>query len=160
MLATMPASAQEQRRTSLVSSVAKAVALDPFTYAPAIAKYEAMHLDWESSQIFFQHGFVERNARYTVSGRSNDVAISHGAGSQKVALDSLKMLTRSASSNFAERTLEQLLVRKYPNHKKTWLIVGRASRIARSSYLAYSSSIDHFRQWRGNQRLARQMGYQ
>ena len=49
------------------------------TAGPA-QRSQAMRLDWDSSQIFFQHGFVERNPRYTASGLPNDVALSHAGG--------------------------------------------------------------------------------
>jgi hypothetical protein len=50
------ASAQSQGPWTLTSSILKSVARDPATYAPGPLKYQAMRLDWDSSQIFFQHG--------------------------------------------------------------------------------------------------------
>jgi hypothetical protein len=159
LLWSASASAQERKPSSFVSTIVKTVARDPATYAPAVLKYETMRLDWESSQIFFQHGFVERNARYTVSGRANDVAISHAAGSRKIAMDSLMVFAQSVPASLAERATEQLLIRRYPQHQKVWLVAGQVARIAGASYLSYSSSMAHVRQWRRNERLARQMGY-
>jgi hypothetical protein len=153
------ASAQTQEPSSFTSTVLKTVARDPATYAPALVKYASMRLDWESSQIFFRHGFVERNARYTVSGRSNDVAISHAAGRRKLALDSLVVFAETVPASLAERATERLLIRRYPQHRKVFSVVGRTVRIVGASYLSYSSSMAHVNQWRRNERLARQMGF-
>jgi hypothetical protein len=151
--------AQTQEEQSLVSSVMRAVVRDPATYAPSLTKYSAMNLDWESSQIFFRHGFVERNARFTVSGRSADTAISHGAGSRKIVVDSLMLLVQTVPENFAERALERVLIRRYPQHRKMLIVTGHVGRFLGTSYLSYSASMGHFRQWQRNERLARQMGY-
>jgi hypothetical protein len=153
------ASAQESERAFDLVKTVKAVAHDPATYMPVAAKYGAMTLDWESSQIFFRNGFVEHNPRYTVSGQTNDVALSHGAGSRKVVGDSLMLLVHSVPANLAERTVERLLIRRYSNHKRTWLVLGQASRILGSSYLSYMASARHVQQWRRNERLAQQLGY-
>ena len=118
-----------------------------------------MRLDWNSSQLFFQHGFIERNARYTVSGDANDVAMSYRAGNRKIAADSLALLAQSLSGNLAERTIEHMLSRRYANHRKILLIAGHLGRAAGASYLSYFSSVGNVRQWRQNERLARQMGY-
>jgi hypothetical protein len=159
LLRATPASAQTQPTSSPVSSILKNAARDPATYAPAVVKYGAMRLDWESSQIFFQHGYFERNARFTVSGRSNDVAISRAAGRRKIATDSLLILARSVPGSVAERAAEHLLIRRYPQHRKIMMVTGHAVRIAGASYLSYSSSMAHMRQWRRNEQLARQNGY-
>ena len=159
LLCTAPAPGQAQERPSTMSDIIRNAVYDPATYAPAFVMYGATHLDWESSQIFFQHGSVEHNARYTVSGRSDDVAISRQAGNQKVVMDSAAILLRSLPQNLGERVLEHLLVRRYPNHRKFFLVAGRVGRIAGLSYLTVSASAGHFRQWRENERRARQLGY-
>jgi hypothetical protein len=156
-----PAFAQTSERPSDIpgiSTIVKSVARDPATYAPAVLKFTAMNLDWESSQIFFRHGAVEGNARYTVSGQSNDTPISHGAGTRKLALDSLVMLTRSVPQNLAERAAERLLIKRFPQHRKVLAAAGRALRVAGTSYLSYAS-MTNVHQWRRNERLAAQMGY-
>src|SRR5262249_33715572 len=56
-------------------SFVKDVTLDPTTYAPAIIAYDATVRDWNSSQPFFRNGFLEQNARFTVSGQANDTAV-------------------------------------------------------------------------------------
>jgi hypothetical protein len=159
LLWAQPAWAQNQGPWSFTSSILKSVARDPATYAPGPLKYQAMRLDWDSSQIFFQHGFVERNARYTVSGRSNDVAISHAAGNRRLALDSMVVLGHAATVSLAERAAEALLIRRFPQQRKALVVAGRAVRIIGASYLSYSTSMAHLQQWQRNERLARRLGY-
>jgi hypothetical protein len=152
------ASAQTKEPSPSVSAIINTVARDPVTYAPVALKYVAMRLDWESSQIFFQHGFVEHNARYTVSGLEDDVAVSHGTGHRRLAMDSLRLFARTVPQNLAERATETLLIRRFPQHRKLFLVAGQAARIAGASYVAYSWSRPNIGQWRRNERLAAQMG--
>jgi hypothetical protein len=159
LLCAASASAQTGGTWSFTSSVIRTVLRDPATYTPGPVKYTSMRLDWESSQVFFRHGFVERNARYTVTGRSGDVAISHAAGNRKLAWDSLMVLGEAATANLAERAAEGLLIRRYPEHRRALTVAGRAIRIIGASYLSYSSSMAHVRQWQRNERLARHLGY-
>jgi hypothetical protein len=162
LLRTTPAIAQEQQpppQPSPVVSILESTARDPASYAPALAKYGAMHLDWESSQIFFQHGFMERNPRYTISGLTNDVPVSYQAGRRRIALDSLKVLAHSVPPNLAERTIERALIRLFPTRRKTFTVAGRVGRALTATYLSYAVSAAHFRQWQRNEQLARKLGY-
>jgi hypothetical protein len=158
LLWSAAASAQTKEPPSSVSAIIKTVARDPATYAPVALKYAAMRLDWESSQIFFHHGFVEHNARYTVSGLEDDVAVSHATGHRRLAVDSLRLFARTVPQNVAERATEALFIRRFPQHRKLFLVAGQAARIAGASYLAYSWSRPNLGQWRRNERLAAQMG--
>lgn len=142
-----------------VTDILKAVALDPTTYAPGLITYGAMRLDWNSSQVFFRNGYVEQNADYTVSGVGNTASLSLRAGNRRIAADSVKVLQVSLVHNVAERIIERGLARRYPAHRKLVRIVGRIERIAAASYLSYVMSAVHFRQWRKNEQLARQLGY-
>ena len=54
------ASAQAETDTNLFWDVTKAVIFDPTTYAPATITYTAQRLDWKSSQVFFEHGWLEQ----------------------------------------------------------------------------------------------------
>lgn len=160
LLWTSSASAQDPPASSFVSHIVKGVVFDPTTYAPAIVTYGATRLDWESSQVLFQHGFFERNARYTVSGVRDGVAISHRAGNLRIATDSLAILLQvSLAHNLTERIIERELTQRYPNHRKVFRIVGRVERIVGASYLSIALSARHVRQWQENERLARQLGY-
>ena len=67
--------AQDEKRPSAIADVVKGVIFDPTTYAPAVIGYDATLKDWKTSQPFFRAGFVEHNARFTLSGRSDDTAV-------------------------------------------------------------------------------------
>lgn len=153
------ASAQDTPAQQFVS-VFKSVVLDPTTYVPAAMTYGAMRLDWQSSQVFFQHGFVEHNSRYTVSGFGDSAAISHRVGNRRIATDSLAVLLQmSVIHNVTERVIERALARRYPNHQKAVRIAGMVERIAGASILSIVLSAGHARQWQKNERLARQLGF-
>ena len=160
LLWTSSASAQDRPPASFASDIVKGVAFDPTTYAPAIVAYGATRLDWESSRVFFQLGFAEHNARYTVSGVGDSAAISHRAGNRRIATDSLAVLLKlSLVHNVTERAIERVLIRRYPNHQKFFRVVGLVERIVGASYLSIALSGKHVRQWQQNERLARQLGY-
>src|SRR5881628_1285044 len=82
LLVVLPeaASAQDGDRSSFVGDIAKRVVFDPTTYAPALIAYGATIHDWNTSQPLFRNGFVEHNPRFTLSGRSDDVALGYAAG--------------------------------------------------------------------------------
>jgi hypothetical protein len=151
--------AQEPSPPPFVWNLVKDVVVDPTTYAPGVIMYGAMRLDWESSQVFFHQGYVEQNARYTVIGVGNSVAISQRAGNRRIAGDSVKGLQLSLLHNLTARLVERGLTRRYPTHRKLVRVAGRIERIAAASYLSIALSAVHFRQWRKNEQLARQLGY-
>ena len=151
--------AQDRVERSFIADVITRVVLDPTTYAPAAVAYDANMRDWRTSQPFFQHGFYESNARFTVSGLPNDVAISYGAGQRIIRADALESLKRSAVNNVAEQIIERVLVNKYPNHRKFIRAVGWAQRISFASFKAYRLSAPHYRQAAQNARLAEQLGF-
>ena len=159
LLAAASVSAQNQDRASFVPDVVKEVLLDPTTYAPAIVAWEATRLDWRSSQIFFQNGSVEQNARFTVSGRGNDIAIGYALGNRQILTDAIANLQLSLVTNASARVMERLLMSRYPDHRKLLLTIGWIERSAMASYWSYRLSAGHFRQWQENERLARQLGY-
>ena len=152
-------SAQAQERPSPVVDVIKGVVFDPTTYAPATIAYYATMRDWNTSQPFFERGAVEGNARFTVSGLPNDTPISYANGNRKILSDALVNLEVSAISNLASRAMERVLIERYPEHRKLVRTLGWVQRIGLSSYLAYSLSIQHFRQTQLNEQLARQYGF-
>jgi len=161
LLRTTPAIAQEEPppQPSAVVTILKSTVYDPSSYAPAVVKYTAMHLDWESSQIFFRHGFVERNPRYTVNGLTNDLPVAHGEGLQRLTVDSVRVLAHSVPQNLAERTIEHVLIRMFPSRRKAFVIAGQVGRAVAATYMSYAVSAVHFRQWQRNESLARHLGY-
>jgi hypothetical protein len=134
------------------------VALDPTTYAPAIIAYESTKLDWDTSQVFFRNGYVEGNPRFTVSGLANDTPMPYGRGDRKILMDSLQILGGSVANNFFERTLEQMIIERYPDHPKLAHTLGWIERTAFASYWSYRLSANHFRQWKANERAAAELG--
>jgi hypothetical protein len=137
----------------------KQVALDPTTFGPAAVSYTAERLDWKSSQVFFQHGYLEHNPQFTISGRPDDVPISYGAGKSVILKNALMDLGTSAVNNAAVRIVERFLSNKYPNRKKLIRTMGWIERISFAVSLGTVQSSKHFRQWRENERLARELGY-
>ena len=152
--------AQDRAERPFIADVITRVVLDPTTYAPAVLAYDATMRDWRTSQPFFQHGFYESNARFTISGLPNDVAVSYGAGQRMIRADALESLKRSAVNNLAEQIIERVLVNKYPNHRKLVRVVGWAQRISFASFKAYRLSARHYRQAGQNERLAEQLGFE
>jgi hypothetical protein len=153
------ASAQNESDSSLFWDVTKSVVLDPTTYAPATLVYTSMKLDWQSSQLLFQNGWVEQNRRFTLSGRPNDTPISFADGNRKIRQMALLHLQESIVNNAAANLFERVLSQKYPQHRKLFKILSWAERIAFASYVSYVASAEHFRQTERNQQLARQYGY-
>ena len=152
-----PGPAELPDQPSAVWDVTRRTLLDPTTYAPAVLSYGATRLDWDSSQIFFQHGFVEQNRRFTVSGFSYDVPIGYAAGNRQILIDSLGILQMSVINNVTTNVLENILIKRYPHRRKLLRTLGWVERIGFASYWSYRLSADHFRKWRENERSAKQL---
>jgi hypothetical protein len=149
---------RSDRGGSLVGRVAKGVLLDPTTYTPAVLSYGGMRLDWDSSQVFFQHGFIERNARFTMSGLPNDLPLGYHSGNHRIVSIALDNLQTSLVNNISDRIVEEWLLAKYPDHPRLVKTIGWVERIGFASYLSYLRAGPHFKQWQQNQRLAGEMG--
>lgn len=158
VLAPVCARAQDEPRPVLWD-VARSVLLDPTTYAPATLTYTALRLDWKSSQVFFEHGWLEQNPLFTVSGRLNDVPISYRAGVRVIRGKTFAVLQASVVNNLAVGFGERVLMARYPKPRRLWRTLSWVERISFASYLSYISSAEHIRQVRRNGRLARQYGY-
>jgi hypothetical protein len=152
------AAADERERSSVLLDTVKDVALDPTTYAPALFYYSTTRLDWNSSQVFFHNGILEHNERFTVSGRPDDVAISYGAGNKLILMDALSVVQMSAVNNLTNNVIERVLIARYPHHRKLFRALGWIQRTGFASYWSYRLSEAHYRQWRHNERMARQLG--
>jgi hypothetical protein len=151
--------AQEDTRSSPVADVFKGVVFDPTTYAPALIQYHATMRDWNTSQPFFQNGYVERNARFTRSGLPNDIPLSYTAGRNLILRDTLTTLGISAAQNLTSRVVEQALLSRYPDHPKVVKTIGWIQRIAVASLMSYHLSAVHYQQAALNARAAREFGY-
>jgi hypothetical protein len=159
--ATASAQTPVERRsaTGFVVDLTKDIVFDPTTWAPASLSFAATRLDWNSSQVFFRQGVLERNPRFTVDGRSPGAPIGYGEGNRKILGDTLAILQMSAVNNVSTHLLERLLARRYPDRRKLLRTVSWIERIAFASYWSHRLSAAHFEQWRTNERLAREFGY-
>jgi hypothetical protein len=133
--------------------------LDPTTYAPAGMLYVSSRLDWNSSQVFFAHGDMEENPRYTITGLPHDAPLSYAQGNKQLITDALSVASVSAVNNVvAHFTVDAMAIRN-PEHAKLWKALGWIERTAVASSLSYMLSVQHFEQWQTNQRVAAQRGY-
>jgi hypothetical protein len=153
------ASAQSETDSSFFWEVTKGVVFDPTTYAPATLSYTSMKMDWDSSQTLFQHGWVEQNHRFTISGRPNDVPVSYGEGNKRIRRMALLHLQESLINNVAANVFERVLAERYPEHRKLFKVLSWVERIAFASYVSYVASASHFKQTERNRQLAIQHGY-
>lgn len=149
LVAASTVSAQDFKTTGIL----KSVALDPTTYAPALIYRAAMKADWKSSQPLFTHGYVELNKHFTVSGHARTAPLSYADGNAKINRMAMRLVLDSAVHNTASQTLERILLRAHPEHKKLIKVLGVVERAAVASYLTYSYSGRHFRQARANAQL-------
>ena len=150
--------AQDTGRSSGVVDLAKAVLLDPTTYVPATTSYTSQRLDWKTSQVLFNAGWVEHNPRYTLSGRPDDKPVSFEAGNRRIRSDALAHLKESLVNNVTAQVFERVLEQRYPEHRKLVKTLSWVERISFSGYVGYLASVDHFRQAKRNQAMARQFG--
>ena len=157
--ASVFAQAQVETQRPFVWDVARAVLIDPTTYAPALISYEAIQQDWKTSQVLFAHGWLEANPMFTVSGRATDVPVSYGEGTRKIRVIALTVFRDSAVNNVSARAVERLLISRYPHRKRLIRVLSWAERIAFASFLTYTNSAEHIRQASTNRRLAREYGY-
>jgi hypothetical protein len=154
-----PALAQDPEPSSPVLSIFKQVVSDPTTYAPSAFTGTAQYLDWKSSQVFFQHGFLEENPEFTVSGLSGDTPVSYGTGNWRIARSAVTNLGPSLANNVTAAIIERVLIKRYPTHRKLIRAFSWAERIAFASYASYNRSAASFRQWELNDERARQLGF-
>ncbi len=156
---TSPAFAQDKPSVGeATKDVLTRVVLDPTTYAPAVIAYDATMRDWKSSQVFFENGYVERNPRFTFSGRPYDAPVGYGAGQRRIRGDAFRTFQVSLIHNVTENIIERTLVTRYPEHRKLFRVLGWVERIGASSYLAYVLSNQHYRQWKVNDQEAARLG--
>jgi hypothetical protein len=138
--------AQDQEKPSLASDLAKQTLLDPTTYVPSLFTYTATMRDWNTSQPFFQNGYLEHNARFTLSGRPDDIAVGYNEGRHRILMDAIGVLQISLVNNVSSRVFDRVLTEKYPEHRTLFRTLGWIERIGFASYLSYRLSASHLRQ--------------
>ena len=155
--AASPAFAQDQEQPSLAIDVAKHTLFDPTTYAPALFTYTATMRDWNTSQPFFQQGYLEHNARFTVSGRPDDIAIPYGDGRHRILMDAIGVLQISLVNNVTSRVIDRVLIENHPEHRTLFRTLGWIERVGFASYMSYRLSASHIRQAQLNQQRMSQL---
>jgi hypothetical protein len=151
-------SAQEDNRPSAFANVVKGVVFDPTTYAPALIGYHATMMDWNTSQPFFQRGFVEHNARFTVTGQPDDTPVSYTVGRKQIFKDAAAAFGVAAAQNASSRIVEQALLARYPEHRKVVKTIGWIQRITVASLMSYHLGAPHYRQSQINVQRASELG--
>ena len=151
-------SAQEDNRSSAFANVVKGVVVDPTTYAPALISYHATMKDWNTSQPFFQNGFVEHNARFTITGRPDDTPVSYTVGRTQIFKDAAAAFAVTAAQNATSRIVEQALLARYPEHRKAVKTIGWIQRITVASLMSYHLGVPHYRQAQLNVQRATALG--
>jgi hypothetical protein len=151
--------AETPDESSFAVDVFKRVVFDPTTYAPAAVAYHSYRLDWNTSQVLFQHGFKEVNPRFTVSGYPRDMPISYQEGNRRILGDALRVAGTSLVNNLIENVFERALLQNSPDHRRLIRTLGWIERITFASYLTYRQSSQHFQQAERNRQMAAQYGF-
>ena len=137
----------------LLAEVFTRVLKDPTTYALPPVVYTAHRLDWDSSQKLFAHGYLEANPKFTLSGRVDDIPISHAAGKRRILRYSASMIGRSALNNGISALVERRLIEKAPHRRKLIRTLGWIERGFVGAYWSYRLTHNQVRQWRDNERI-------
>jgi hypothetical protein len=138
---------------SALAEVFIRVAKDPTTYALPPIVYTAHRLDWDSSQKLFAHGYLEANPKFTLSGRVDDVPISHAAGKRRILRYSASMIGRSALNNGICAFVERRLIERAPHRRKLIRTLGWIERGFVTAYWSYRLTHNQVNQWRDNERV-------
>ena len=138
---------------SLLGETVTRVLKDPTTYALPPVVYTAHRLDWDSSQKLFAHGYLEANPDFTVTGRVDDIPISHAAGKRRILRYSASMIGRSALNNGICALVERRLIEKAPHRRRLIRTLGWIERGVATAYWSYRLTHNQVRQWRDNERV-------
>jgi hypothetical protein len=137
----------------LVADLFVRVLKDPTTYALPPIVYTAHRLDWDSSQKLFAHGYLEANPKFTLTGRVDDVPISHAAGKRRILRYSASMFGRSALNNGICAIVERRLIERAPHRRKLIRTLGWIERGFATAYWSYRLTHNQVGQWRDNERM-------
>jgi hypothetical protein len=141
----------DMRRPLLTDTVTR-VLKDPTTYALPPIVYTAHRLDWDSSQKLFAYGYLEANPDFTVTGRVDDLPISHEAGKKKILRYAAGTIGRSVLNNAASAIVERRLIERYPHRRKLIRTLGWIERSLVTTYWSYRLTHNQVRQWQDNER--------
>jgi hypothetical protein len=145
-------SAERERRPLLNETIAR-VLKDPTTYALPPIVYATHRLDWDSSQKLFAYGYLERNPKFTLTGRIDDVPISHAAGKRRIVRASAATIGRSMLNNGICAIVEHKMIERAPHRRKLIRTLGWIERSLVTSYWTYRLTHNQVAQWRDNERV-------
>ncbi len=137
----------------LLAEVFTRVLKDPTTYALPPIVYTAHRLDWDSSQKLFAHGYLEANPKFTLTGRINDVPISHAAGKRRILRYSAATIGRSMLNNGICALVERRLIDRAPHRRKLIRTLGWIERGFATAYWSYRLTHNQIGQWADNERV-------
>jgi hypothetical protein len=137
----------------LLAEVFTRVLKDPTTYALPPIVYTAHRLDWDSSQKLFQHGYLEANPRFTLTGQIDDAPISHAAGNRRILRYSAETLGRSVLNNGICAVVERRLIDRAPHRRKLIRTLGWIERGMVTAYWSYRLTHNQVGQWMDNERV-------
>jgi hypothetical protein len=143
----------DRSRDSLLGETVTRVLTDPTTYALPPIVYTAHRLDWDSSQKLFAHGYLEANPKFTLTGRSDDVPISHQAGKRRILRYSAATIGRSLLNNGISAVVERRLIDRAPKHRTLIRTLGWIERGMVTAYWSYRLTHNQVAQWRDNERV-------
>ena len=143
----------EGGQRSVLGEAFTRVLKDPTTYALPPIVYTAHRLDWDSSQKLFAHGYLEANPKFTLTGRVDDIPISHAAGKRRILRYSTSMIGRSALNNGICAIVERRLIEKSPHRRKLIRTLGWIERGFVTAYWSYRLTHNQVHQWRDNERV-------
>jgi hypothetical protein len=137
----------------LLAEVFTRVLKDPTTYALPPIVYTAHRLDWDSSQKLFQHGYLEANPNFTLTGRIDDAPISHAAGNRRILRYSAATIGRSVLNNGICAIVERRLIDRAPRRRKLIRALGWIERGVVTAYWSYRLTHNQVGQWMDNERV-------
>jgi hypothetical protein len=152
-LRSIDARSIEGAQRPLLADMFMRVVKDPTTYALPPIVYTAHRLDWDSSQKLFAHGYLEANPKFTLSGRVDDIPISHAAGKQRILRYSASMIGRSALNNGICALVEHRMIERAPQHRTLIRTLGWIERGVVTAYWSYRLTHNQVGQWLDNERV-------
>jgi hypothetical protein len=150
---SVDARAGEGSTHSLLGEAFTRVLKDPTTYALPPIVYTAHRLDWDSSQKLFEHGYLEANPKFTLTGRIDDQPISHEAGKRRILRYSAATIGRSMLNNGITAVVERRLIDRAPQHRRLIRALGWLERGMVTAYWSYRLTHNQVSQWRDNERV-------
>jgi hypothetical protein len=150
---TIDAQSSDFEQRPLLNDTISRVLKDPTTWALPPIVYATHRLDWDSSQKLFAYGYLERNDKFTLTGRVDDLPISHAAGKRRILRASAATIGRSMLNNGICAIVEHKLIERAPHRRKLIRTLGWIERSLVTSYWTYRLTHNQVTQWQNNERV-------